>query len=151
MYSHTKLSAYKTLHIISARKDTIWHECNPRSIVSQMFSPWFNTKNNVARYYRLIKEKIQFGYRGVSYANFGASDELNQGECNIKKGHRPLKCCGSWSPGKDLGRVISSHESIETSAVRSQHGIRRWLERHRWLTGVTCWNCWVTGFSLGKV
>jgi hypothetical protein len=38
-----------------------------------------NTRDGCSLQLLTDKEKIQIGYR-VSYANFGASDELNQGE-----------------------------------------------------------------------
>jgi hypothetical protein len=69
-----------------------------------MFSPRLNTKDNVARYYRPIKEKIQIGYRGVSYANFGASDELNQGECNEER-PQAIRVVATRAGPDCLGRV----------------------------------------------
>jgi hypothetical protein len=66
--------------------------------------PRLNTKDNVARYYRPMKEKIRFGYRGVSYANFGASDELNQGECNERRPHA-IKVVATRAGPDRLGRV----------------------------------------------
>jgi hypothetical protein len=110
MYFDTKIICLQKSHIPSL-SETISHITRMRSQIhrqSNAFAPGSIQETNVASYYRLIKEKIQIGYRGVSYANFGASDELNQGEW---KERRP--------------------RAIEVAAVRADiHRLRR--EPERW-------------------